>query len=172
MRKVTRSRKAMRCSDGTAAGQCLCGSVVLEIDIPAFWVWHDHSEASQRAQGCAYATYVGCWRSRFRIVQGADDIHRFEDRTAGGARNFCGKCGTPLFYERDRSPQMVNIPRALFAGRTGREPRYHLAIEQAPEWAYRGERLVPLKGYSGVVWSRPRRTVRRASDNPFSGQEL
>ena len=55
---------------------------------------------------------------------------------------------------------MVNIPRALFAGRTGREPLYHIAIEEAPEWAYRGEPLVPLKGFPGVVWERPGRKKR------------
>ena len=52
---------------------------------------------------------------------------------------------------------MVNIPRALFQNRTGREPRYHIAIEEAPEWAYAGEPLGPLKGFPGVVWERPRK---------------
>jgi hypothetical protein len=52
---------------------------------------------------------------------------------------------------------MVNIPRALFESRTGREPRYHLNLAQAPEWAYRGEPLAPLKGFPGVMWERPKR---------------
>ena len=51
---------------------------------------------------------------------------------------------------------MVNIPRALFTGRTGREPRYHVAIEELQDWAYTGKRLVPLKGYSDIVWERPK----------------
>jgi hypothetical protein len=55
---------------------------------------------------------------------------------------------------------MVNIPRALFENRTGREPLCHIAIEQAPEWAYTGEPLVPLKGFPGIVWERPRRKKR------------
>jgi len=52
---------------------------------------------------------------------------------------------------------MVNIPRALFKSRTGREPRCHIAIEETPEWAYLGESLVPLKGFPGVMWERSRR---------------
>ena len=51
---------------------------------------------------------------------------------------------------------MVNIPRALFTGRTGREPRYHVAIEELQDWAYTGNRLVPLKGHPGIVWKRPK----------------
>src|SRR4051812_17449885 len=49
---------------GIATGQCLCGKVCFEIDTPARWAWHDHSAATRRAHGAAYATYVGSWRKR------------------------------------------------------------------------------------------------------------
>jgi hypothetical protein len=64
---------------------------------------------------------------------------------------------------------MVNIPRALFSGRTGREPRYHVAIEELQDWTYTGNRLVPLKGYPGIVWERPksRRRPRDVDDFEF-----
>lgn len=56
---------------------------------------------------------------------------------------------------------MVNIPRALIGGRTGREPRYHIAIAELQDWTYLGEPLVPLKGFPGVVWERPTKKRRR-----------
>jgi hypothetical protein len=141
----------------TVAAECQCGVVRMEIGFPVFWAWHDHSVASRRAHGAAYATYVGSWRSRFHVTNGAASIGRFEDPAAGTVRSFCARCGTPLYYEQTRSPHMVNIPRALFKTRTGREARYHIAIEETPEWAYLGEPLVPLKGFPGVVWERSRR---------------
>ena len=152
--------RTKRGSPLSAAGQCLCGAVAFEIDVPARWAWHDHSAASRRAHGAAYATYVGSWRSRFRITRGSGKISRFEDKTTRTARSFCAGCGTPIMYERFHSPQMVNIPRALFADRTGREPRYHIAIDQLQDWTYLGERLVPLKGFPGVVWDRSKRKTR------------
>ncbi len=158
MRKIVMATKAEKADQERAEGQCLCGAVRLEIDVPVRWAWHDHSEASRRAHGAAYATYVGAWRSRFRVLKGADRIVRFE--RARTTRSFCARCGTPLFYERAHSPQMVNIPRALFASRTGREPRYHLAIGEAAEWIFLGEPLAPLKGFPGVMWERPRRKKR------------
>ncbi len=132
--------------------------MTLEIDVPAVWAWHDHGAASRHAQGCAYATYVGSWRSRLRILGGEEHITRFEDTAAGTARSFCAQCGTPIFYERARAPKMVNIPRALFAERTGREPRYHLNLSEAADWTWQGEALTPLKGYPGVMWRRPRKS--------------
>ena len=138
------------------SGSCLCGAVEIEIDFPAFWAWHDHSAASRRAHGAAYATYIGSWRKHARVVKGQRSIARFEDAKTESTRSFCSRCGTPVLYERKRSPHMVNISRALFGGRTGREPRYHFAIEKLQDWTYTGNRLVPLKGYPGIVWERPK----------------
>lgn len=159
--------KAKPRSNTQARGQCLCGRVAFEIDVPARWAWHDHSAASRRAHGAVYATYVGSWKSRFRITKGADAITRYEDDATGRSRSFCSHCGTPLTYERKRASSMVNIPRALFATRTGREPLYHIAIEELQEWAYTGQPLVPLKGFPGVVWERPKRKRRVATDRLF-----
>ena len=68
-----------------------------------------------------------------------------------------------MIYERPRSPHMVNIPRALFSGRTGREPRYHARIEELQDWTYLGEPLIPLRGFPGIVWERPGRKKRRST---------
>jgi hypothetical protein len=154
-------------SGAPVKGQCLCGAVAFEIDFPARWAWHDHSGATRRAHGSAYATYVGSWRRRFLITKGDKEITRFEDKDSKTARSFCARCGTPLFYERARSPHMVNIPRALFESRTGRQPLYHIGIQELQEWTYTGEPLVPLKGFPGVVWQRSKKTKKR-----FDGGEL
>ena len=48
--------KSSKTHDGVAAGQCLCGKIEVEITMPAFWAWHDHSRGTRRAHGAAYAT--------------------------------------------------------------------------------------------------------------------
>jgi hypothetical protein len=162
-------RAASNLSSRRVSGRCLCGAVELEIDFPAFWAWHDHSAPSRRAHGAAYATYIGCWRKHARVVKGQKSIARFADAATESTRSFCSRCGTPLLYERKRSPHMINIPRALFTARTGREPRYHVGIEELQDWAYAGNRLVPLKGYPGIVWERPksRRRLRDVDNVDF-----
>jgi hypothetical protein len=157
--------KSSKTRDGVAAGQCLCGKVQVEITMPAFWAWHDHSRGTRRAHGAAYATYVGCWKSRVRVTKGAKRLTRFTDAASGDSRAFCASCGTPMLYAPAHSPRMVNIPRALFDGRTGREPLYHIAVAESPEWAYRQEKLRPLKGYPGVMWTGARRRSRSAASD-------
>ena len=81
-------------------------------------------------------------------------------------RSFCRCCGTPLTYERAHSPHMVNIPRALFHSRTGRQPLYHVGIEELQDWTYTGEPLVPL---SDVTFAEE---AGRASRDGGNGHEL
>lgn len=138
----------------------MCGAVAFEIAVPAQWAWHDHSQASRRAHGAAYATYVGSWKSRFRFLRGEDNLTRYEEKETGAVRRFCATCGSPVTYERARAPNNVNLPRALFSSGTGREPRYHIGIDQLQDWTYLGEKLSPLKGFPGVVWTRGRRARR------------
>jgi hypothetical protein len=159
--------RAAKASATQARGACVCGAVRLEIDVPAVWAWHDHSARSRHAQGCAYATYVGSWKSRFRILQGAGRLTRFEDAEAGTTRSFCADCGTPMLYERARSPKTVNIPRAVFTERTGREPRYHMNLAEQADWTWAGEPLGPLKGYPGVMRERPRKKTRSPPLDPM-----
>jgi hypothetical protein len=147
----------------TAEGACACGAVKLEIDLPAFWAWHDHSAVTRGASAGPYATWIGCWKKKVRITEGEDQVTRYRDARAGTIRSFCAGCGTPLMYERPRSASMVNLPRGIFQGRTGREPRYHIGLDEAAEWLWQGEPLAPLKGYPGVLWERPRRRKRRTT---------
>lgn len=143
-----------------AQGACLCGKITFEIDIPAVWAWHDHSPRTQHAHGAACATYIGTWRSRLRLTSGQTNLTTFTDPTNRQTRTFCKSCGTPVFHIRPHSPKMLNIPRALFSTRTGREPRYHVGFERRPDWAYRDEKLAPLKGYPGVLHQRPKQAKR------------
>jgi hypothetical protein len=160
MRKTSARASAPKGSAVQAQARCACGAVTIEIDVPAVWAWHDHSAATRRAQGGAYATYVGSWKSRFRILDGEAHLTRYEDAEAGTVRSFCARCGTPMLYERARSPKVVNLPRGLFTSRTGREPRYHMFLSEQADWTWSGASLSPLKGYPGVMWERPRRARR------------
>ncbi|MFZ2032061.1 MAG: GFA family protein [Vitreimonas sp.] len=156
LNKRTRPAKTRTPGPTRAEGECLCGAVAFEIGVPAQWTWHDHSSATRRAHGAAYATYVGSWASRFRFLRGEDNLAHYEDVERRGTRSFCSTCGTPVMFQRNK--QHINIPRSLFKSGVGREARYHIGIDQLQEWTYQGEPLSPLKGFPGVVWNRGKRS--------------
>lgn len=162
--KPARPKPAKMRAAATTSGACLCGGVELEIDTPVFWAWHDHSEASRLAHGAVYATYVGCWKSKVRVKRGEVLLARYADAARGHVRTFCSACGTPVMFERGKSPKMVNLPRALFAGRTGRESKYHIGIGELRDWAYLGGPVGPLKGYPGVTVEKGRGPSRKAPE--------
>lgn len=165
--KPAKPPKARMAGAEVISGACLCGGVEIEIDVPVFWAWHDHSAATRRVHGAAYATYAGCWRSKVRITRGEKLVSTFKDSERGQVRSFCSRCGTPLMFSRGHSPKMVNIPRALFAGRTGREAKYHVAIDELQDWAYLGAPVGPLKGYPGVSVERERKAPRKKGAGLF-----
>ena len=127
--KAAKPKPAKMRAAATTSGACLCGAVELDIDTPVFWAWHDHSAPTRLAHGAAYATYVGCWKSKVRIVRGADLLSRFADTERGHVRTFCSQCGSPVMFERGRSPKMVNLPRCRArCSRGGRDARASITL--------------------------------------------
>jgi len=92
-----------------------------------------------------------------RVTGGADVLAPFEDTERRQVRTFCSRCGTPVMFARGGSAKMVNIPRARVSERTGREAKYHVAIDQLQDWAYLGASVGPLKGYPGVSIEKARK---------------
>ena len=139
-------------TDVIYTGGCQCGAVRFrirgELGRPSIC----HCRMCQKAFGSFFGPLVSA--NGLRWTRG--EPKRFASSNLI-RRGFCADCGTPLTYERARSPKMVNIPRALFSSRTGREPRYHVALQEQADWTYAGEPLAPLKGYPGVMWARPKR---------------
>ena len=78
------ARKARKSAEHTnVEGRCVCGDVVIALAFPAFWAWHDHSSATRHAHGAAYATYVGAWKSRVRVLKGEAKLAHFENVEKG-----------------------------------------------------------------------------------------
>jgi hypothetical protein len=157
----TNENKSFLSNPEWVKGTCGCGIVQFEIKYPARWAYHDHSQGTRSAMGTSSTTYVGSWRKRFRVTSGEEAISEYRDDDKTITRRFCIECGSPVTYERDASPHMVNIPRGLFVDGVGREPRYHVRMSERPDWAYTGEQVNPLKNYPTVLYERPRKSKKR-----------
>ena len=101
---------------GISNGQCLCGKVRFEIDVPARWAWHDHSRGEPPRAWRGLCHLCRKLAQAFSGHQGPSRLARYEDKATKTVRSFCARCGTPIAYERARSPHMVNISARAVRG--------------------------------------------------------
>jgi len=57
----------------------------------------------------------------------------------GARRGFCGRCGSPMFFESERWPGETHVARALFLDELDREPSAHVFYESHVPWLELGD---------------------------------
>jgi hypothetical protein len=118
----------------TSRGSCLCGAVSFVATLPSKWVAHCHCTRCRRAHGAPFVTWAGF--AADAVTVGDEQAHlRWHIAAEGGARGFCGHCGSPMFFKSDRWPGELHIARALFVEPIDRAPQAHVFYETHVEWA-------------------------------------
>jgi hypothetical protein len=62
----------------------------------------------RRAQGAGFVTWIGTDGERFELLGDRGRLHTYRS-SPEAERRFCGRCGTPLFFESTRWPGQVHI---------------------------------------------------------------
>jgi hypothetical protein len=107
------------------------GSVRYEALGPQLGSFVCYCRMCQRASGSAFATlfYVADWN--VRITKGSPRSH---ESSPGVHRDFCGDCGSPLFFRRQNRPRQ----RAIIAGSLDHsedfKPDARLFLSDAVRW--------------------------------------
>lgn len=99
-----------------SAGGCLCGDIRYAVDAEPIRVTFCHCRFCQRATGSAYLVEPIFDREDLQIL--ADTPSQYEHRSEGSGKrvtiNFCARCGTKLFLEFERFPDVVGIYGGTF----------------------------------------------------------
>lgn len=117
----------------TLTGGCLCGAVRFEIDGALRHITHCHCSMCRKAHGAAFATYARLGRRRFRLVSGGDALRRFVS-SEHVTREFCGRCGSPLFWSSDEEPDVVGVALGTVDGDPGGRPEAHIHERDRACW--------------------------------------
>jgi len=115
-------------------GGCFCGAVRYRVGLPLLWVAHCHCSMCRRSQGAGFVTWFGAEASRFELLSGADVLREFAS-SPGAARNFCGRCGSPLLFRSERWPGQVHVTLASLDDASGVEPQAHAYWGSRAPWA-------------------------------------
>jgi len=91
-------------------GGCLCGKIRYTVSQPVLNVIACHCTNCQKASGSGVSHNTPVPTSALTITQGAPKA--FADTANSGNklyRYFCGDCGSPLYSQREKTPEMLVI---------------------------------------------------------------
>lgn len=99
-----------------ARGGCLCAVTRYSVNAEPIRVTICHCRFCQRATGSAYLVEPIFDRDKLQILTGTPS--KYEHRSEGSGKlvtiNFCAKCGTKLFLEFERYPDVVSVYGGTF----------------------------------------------------------
>lgn len=132
-------------------GRCLCGALVYEAEGQPSTVTVCHCRFCQRATGGAYLVDALFKRARFRILQGTPRVYDHRSEGSGNLVHihFCEACGTKLWLEFQRWPDLVGVYAGTLDDPNGfdRSPArtHYIFTDQAADWTVMpaGARLYP-----------------------------
>lgn len=127
-------------TSSTAKGSCLCGAVRFTAALPPKWVAHCHCTRCRRAHGAAFVTWAGFDEASV-AVSDAESLLRRHVAAEGGTRSFCGRCGSPMFFQSPNWPGELHIARALFGDVPGVEPQVHVHVDTRVDWVHLADDL-------------------------------
>jgi len=90
----------------THSGGCHCGAVAFEVDAPAKIVASDCNCSICRMSGFLHLIVP---RSRFRLLQGADQLTEYKFNTGTARHLFCSVCGVKSFYVPRSNPDGYSV---------------------------------------------------------------
>ena len=130
-------------------GGCLCGTVRFIVTMPTLFCGHCHCSMCRRNHGASYVTWIAVARAQLSVDTGRDQLTRYQS-SEHGSRDFCRRCGTSLFCESSRHPEVVDIPLANMDGPIDREPESHIYFDDRAAWTVVADGLPRLGGRSGL----------------------
>jgi hypothetical protein len=87
----------------------------------------------QKTHGAAFATYALLSRRRFRLTTDADAVRSYRSSTQV-ARQFCGTCGSRLFWIHDEYPDQICVALGTVDGDPGGRPEAHIFVGSRACW--------------------------------------
>lgn len=130
-------------------GGCLCGAVRYEFSGDVLAAVHCHCNDCQKVTGSGFTTVIGVAKTGFRLCSGADTLAEFTVKAESGrevTREFCQRCGSPLFSRPEMNQDMVWIKAGSLDDSSGLEPTAACWTKRARTWAPPMEGVVRFEG--------------------------
>ena len=87
-------------------GRCLCGAIRYEVTGEPYDATLCHCSLCRRASGAPLVAWFSVSADEFRLLDGEPASFRSSEHAT---RTFCSRCGTPLTFRSDRTPDEVDV---------------------------------------------------------------
>jgi hypothetical protein len=118
-------------------GSCLCGAIRFTVDIPVTELRACHCRNCQKASGAGGSVNAVLPSASFRITQGTP--RRYSARADSGRllhRHFCGECGSPIYSQRETTPETVVVRAGAFDNAGDMKIVSNIWTSSARPWAH------------------------------------
>jgi len=114
-----------------AEGGCLCGAVRYRVVGDPVATSRCHCVSCRRASGAPAVAWIVVRALDFAFVAGLPVGYRSSQPVV---RTFCGRCGTPLTYQHDDSPETIDITTATLDAPGRFAPTREIWLEHRIAW--------------------------------------
>ncbi len=116
-------------------GVCLCGAIRYRIDLPITELRQCHCNNCQKASGSVGTIAAPIPTSAFKLLQGTPK--RYSAVADSGRtlhRFFCANCGSPLYSQRENTPETMVMRAGTFDDSDGLKITAHIWTAKARSW--------------------------------------
>src|SRR5690606_5687552 len=94
---------------------------------------HCHCSMCRKQHGAAFATYASLARERVRVVAGQDALVSYAS-SESVRREFCGTCGSSLFWRSDEWPDELGVALGTLDDDPVGRPEAHIYVASRAPW--------------------------------------
>ena len=120
------------------SGGCCCGAVRYETAERAFHATICHCPTCRKSAGAPSVAWFTVELSDFALISGTLANYRSSLHVT---RGFCAECGTQLTYQRDDSPNDIDITLCSLDDPEGMRPDDHTFVHYRLSWMVSGDSL-------------------------------
>lgn len=132
------------------SGSCLCGSIRYRSDAEPEFIAVCHCKGCQKSSGSAFAVLIGVDKESVIVEKG--QLSTYETHPQEGVtvrRSFCGSCGSPIFSEPSRDPDIILVKSGTLDDASWVQPEGHVWWVTAQPWVKENKDLpIYERGYT------------------------
>ena len=118
-------------------GSCLCGAIRFTISQPVTELRACHCRNCQKASGAAGSVNAVVPSAAFKVTKGSPKRYTaVADSGRTLHRYFCGDCGSPIYSQRELTPETVVVRAGTFDDAGEQKITANIWTKSARPWAW------------------------------------